>query len=100
VPSSRKLAALQRVAQRAVADGLLALAADRDASPEVRAIAEYKLAALRAVAAERSRRGSSDAARAQWAVIAGDFTRWLERRELPTPTPALKAPPGDPIGEP
>jgi hypothetical protein len=32
--------------------------------------------------------------------IAGDFTRWVERRELPKPTPALVAPPGDPFGWP
>ena len=30
--------------------------------------------------------------------IAADFKRWLERQELPTPTPALRAPPGDPFG--
>jgi hypothetical protein len=36
--------------------------------------------------------------RAHWAAIAGDFQRWIERRELPAPTPALVAPPGDPFG--
>jgi hypothetical protein len=38
--------------------------------------------------------------RAHWLSIASDFTRWLDRRELPKPTPALQAPPGDPFGEP
>jgi uncharacterized protein DUF4953/uncharacterized protein DUF5117 len=98
VPASTKHAALQRVAQRAVADRLLALAADREASPEVRAVADYEIAALIAVARQRGASGSVDA-RAHWAAIAADFTRWRDRRELPAPTPALRAPPGDPFGD-
>ncbi|HWJ23632.1 MAG TPA: hypothetical protein VNS52_14870, partial [Gemmatimonadaceae bacterium] len=94
-----KSSALARVAGRAVADRLLALAADTAASPEVRAIAEYRIATLRDVARQRARSGD-EASRAHWASIAGDFTRWLERRELPKPTPALTPPPGDPFGEP
>ena len=93
-----KLAALPRVAGRAVADRLLALAADSGASPEVRAQAEYQIAQLRDEARRRARSGDV-ATRAHWTAIAGDFTRWLERRELPRPTPALVAPPGDPFGE-
>ena len=96
---SPKEAALRRVTARAVADGMLALAADQHAAPEVRAIADLKLAALRGLALARSRIGTEDA-RATWGAIAGDCTRWLERRELPQPTPALDAPPGDPFGEP
>src|SRR6185312_3726512 len=42
VGSSPRLAALQRVAQRAVADKLLALASDTDAAGQVRAIAELE----------------------------------------------------------
>ena len=100
--SAPKLAALQRVAQRAVADRLLTLAADTEASPEVRAMAELKITELRPSAATRagSGAGRSDAERAHWLAIAGDFTRWLERRELPKPTMPLVAPPGDPFGEP
>ena len=90
-------AALRRTAARAVADRLLLLAADRDAAPEVRALVDYKLAALRDRARLLSRTGS-DAARAHWSAIAADFTRWLERQELPQPSPALRAPPGDPFG--
>jgi superfamily II DNA/RNA helicase len=45
----------------------------------------------------RAGSGSLDT-RAHLASLAGDFTRWLERRELPAPTPALRAPPGDPFG--
>jgi hypothetical protein len=97
--SAAKGAALARVAGRAVADRLLALAADTAASPEVRAIAEYRIATLRDVARSRARAGD-DATRAHWSSIAGDFTRWLDRRELPKPTPALTPPPGDPFGEP
>jgi hypothetical protein len=37
----------------------------------------------------------TEAERAHWMLIDGDFTRWLERKELPTPSPALKPPPGD-----
>jgi hypothetical protein len=94
-----KLAALRRVASRAVADRLMALAADRDAMPEARAVAEYKLGTLRSEARRRLAAAGTDDERAHWSAIAGDFTRWLERRELPTPTPALVAPPGDPFGE-
>jgi hypothetical protein len=93
-----KLAALRRVAGRAVADGLLALAADSDAAPEVRAMADFKIASLQATARSRARTGSQTA-RAHWSAIAGDFARWTDRRGLPHPTPALQAPPGDPFGQ-
>jgi hypothetical protein len=94
-----KAAALRRVTQRAVADRLLALAADTSAAPEVRAVAEWEISRLRSEATRRA--ASGDAMnRAHWASIAGDFMRWLDRRELPAPTPALVAPPGDPFGEP
>jgi hypothetical protein len=95
-----KLAALQRTTQRALADRLLTLAADKDAAPEVRAMAEFKIVQLRAKAAASAAAPGSDEARAHWHSITGDFTRWIERRELPAPTPALRAPPGDPFGEP
>ncbi|HET7553100.1 MAG TPA: zinc-dependent metalloprotease [Gemmatimonadaceae bacterium] len=100
VPSDRHLAALQRVTARALADRLLSLAADTAAAPEVRAIAELEIADLRPVALSRAKRPGSAAARAHWTAIAGDFTRWIERRELPKPTPALEAPPIAPFGQP
>ena len=93
-----KASALERVAQRAVADRLLALAADSDASPEVRAVADLEIAQLRRVAESQGRSSTGVAARAHWLAIAGDFARWQERREAPKPTPALVAPPGDPFG--
>lgn len=99
-PSNVHEAALRRVTRRAVADRLLALAADTAAAPQVRAIAELKINDLQKVAAARAARPASDAERAHWLAIAGDFTRWIERRELPTPTPALVAPPIAPFGEP
>jgi hypothetical protein len=96
---SPKFVALRRVTQRAVADRLLALAADAEAAPEVRAMAEYQIGRLRPVARQHGASGDT-MNRAHWASIEGDFARWVERRELPKPTPALVAPPGDPFGEP
>lgn len=95
--ASPKLDALRRVAQRAVVDRMLLLAADKEAAPEVRALVELKMDALR----RRSRALSSagdEQRRAHWTSIASDLNRWLERQELPSPTPALRAPPGDPFG--
>jgi hypothetical protein len=94
---TRKTAALRRVAQRAVADRLLLLAADKEASPEVRSIVELRMTALRSRARTLAASGA-ELDRAHWTSIASDFTRWLERQELPAPTPALRAPPGDPFG--
>jgi hypothetical protein len=100
-PADRKLAALQRVAGRAVADRLLRLAADEEAAPEVRAMAELRIAELRRVAEGRSRvRGGgrdTDAVQAHWLAIAVDFRRWMEERVLPPLTPSLVSPPGDPF---
>lgn len=94
---SGKNAALRQVVQRAVADRMLLLAADREASAETRSLVELKMTAHRNRARTLATSGS-ELDRAHWTSIAGDFTRWLERQELPTPTPALRAPPGDPFG--
>jgi hypothetical protein len=94
---TRKNAALRRVAQRALADRLLLLAADKEASPEVRSIVELKMNSLRSRARNMAGSGT-ELDRAHWSSVAADFTRWLERQELPSPTPALRAPPGDPFG--
>ena len=98
-PSSPKLAAVQRVTQRAVAERLILLAADSVAAPEVRGIVELKLADLRASARTRAGSGSVDE-RAHWMSLARDLERWIEHREVPKLTPALVAPPGDPFGIP
>ena len=95
--ASPKLDALKRVAQRAVVDRMLLLAADKEAAPEVRSLIELKMNSLRA--RSRSLASSGDEQRrAHWTSIAADLNRWLERQELPSPTPALRAPPGDPFG--
>jgi hypothetical protein len=94
---SLKADALRRVAQRAVADRMLLLAADKEAAPEVRGLVELKMTSLRARARELASAGSTPD-RAHWMAIEGDFGRWLQRQELPTPTPALRPPPGDPFG--
>lgn len=98
-PASAKLAAIQRVTQRAVADRLMLLAADREASPEVRAIADFEITRLRTAAATKTFAAQTDDAKAHWLAIAADFKRWIDRGELPTPTPSLRAPPGDPFGD-
>jgi len=96
--STAKLAALQRVAQRAVADRLLLLAADSEAAPEVRAMAELKLVELRPSAVAMSRSAvKGEEERAHWLAIATDFGQWLDKRQLPSLTRALVAPPGDPF---
>ena len=98
----RKLATIQRVTQRALAERLIGLAADVSAAAEVRAIADYKVAALRisalahAKAAGTSERG---AVAAHWQSLAADLARWQEKRESPALTRPLVAPPGDPFGD-
>ena len=98
-PASGRAAALRRVTARALADRLIALAADREASAEVRAMAELKMGQLRDRARLMGRTGS-DATRATWLAIAGDFDRWLDRQDLPLPTRALNTPQWDPFGLP
>jgi hypothetical protein len=99
-PASAKLAALQRVTQRAVIEKLLTLAADSGAATEVRAMAELKIADLRTRARAKQAAARGDEARAHWLSIVNDCTRWIEKRELPKLSPALMAPPGDPFGVP
>jgi hypothetical protein len=97
-PSSGKLAAIQRTAQRAVADRLVLLAADKEASPEVRAIVEFELDRLRSTAASRAGSSASDDVKAHWQAIAQLIARYKETGAVPELTPALRAPPGDPFG--
>ena len=97
----RKLAALRRVSQRAVADRIMALAADATAAPEVRAMADLKLAGLRVAAAARAKTaGAAERGEvaAHWQSLAADIARWQDKRELPPLTRSLVAPPGDPFG--
>jgi hypothetical protein len=97
--SGAKLAAIQRVTQRAVLDRLLLVAADEEASPEVRAMAELKLRSLGLALGARQNSGT-DEVRAHVLAAITDIQRWRERRELPKLSPVLSAPPGDPFGVP
>jgi hypothetical protein len=99
VDANAKFAALQRVAQRAVADGFMTLAADRNAAPEVRGIVDLKLAALQSSAQRIAASSQSVDTKAHAQSVAADIKRWLERRELPSPSPAMRATPGDPFGD-
>ncbi|GLC24102.1 zinc-dependent metalloprotease [Roseisolibacter agri] len=95
--------AMRFVAQRALLDRLIALAADSDAAPEVRAMAELKLGELGAAAGRAARglpNGGRIEARAHYRSLATDAEQWLTSREAPKPSPALVAPPGDPFGQP
>ncbi len=100
VPAVPKLAALQRVTQRSVVDRLLLLAADSTAAPPARAMAELKIGDLRVRARAKLSAAKTDDERAHWLAIGNDFTRWIDKRELPKLSPSLLAPPGDPFGLP
>jgi hypothetical protein len=96
-PADAYEAEIQRVVQRAVADGLQRLAADAG-MPQVRAAA---LLALRQLVARAD--GMADqpdqAARAHFAALAEDVRRYLARGyEAADPREAPAPPPGAPIG--
>lgn len=95
---ARKLRALRRVTRRAVADRLMELAADSAAAPDIRAVVDLRLAALRDEARSRGRAAADESERASWRAIADDMTRWLERQQLPSPTPAPRLPLLEPFG--
>ncbi|HEX7048818.1 MAG TPA: zinc-dependent metalloprotease [Longimicrobiales bacterium] len=91
-------AALNRVAERAVLDGLIALAGDGRATVEVRGIAEWHLAGL----ADRLESSATDdpVEAAHRALAVRDIRRFLERRDAPTaPSEPRAVPPGTPIGQ-
>jgi hypothetical protein len=98
-PSSAKLAAIQRVTQRAVSDRLILLAADKDASPEVRAVVAFELGRLRASASGKASASANDDTKGHWMSLADDIKRYQEKGEVPVLTLALRPPPGDPFGE-
>ena len=99
VPTSGKLAAIQRVTQRAVSDRLILLAADKEASPEVRGVADLWADTLKTVATAKAAAATTAEVKAHWRAIAADIRRWQEKGEVPVLTEALKAPPGDPFGD-
>jgi hypothetical protein len=94
-----KLAAIQRVTQRAVSDRLILLAADKDASPEVRAIVSFELGKLRGVAGQKAAAATADDVKAHWLALADDIRRYQEKGDVPVLSAALRAPPGDPFGD-
>lgn len=98
LPDDPYAAALRRASSRVVLDGLLTLAADPDATPDVRAGAEWRLAAL---AQQLEGRRTEDVAEdAHSALAVRDIRRFLERRDDPTaPSEPRPAPPGTPIGQ-
>jgi hypothetical protein len=88
---------LRRVAQRALVDALIALAADDDATVEARAAAEWGLSQVGNRLSGRAFRSTAGAAHGQ--LVAADIERFLERRyEGGQRSEALPAPPGTPIG--
>lgn len=97
--SNPRLAAIQRVTQRAVSDRLINLAADKDASPEVRAVASMQLNQVRGMIAAKTAAATSDDARAHWLAIADDITRYRDKGEVPVLSTMLRPPPGDPFGD-
>ena len=95
-----KMAALQHVTQRAVAERLMLLAADSLATPEVRGIVDYRLNALRLQAKTRATQSAPVEDMAFWTALGRDLERWLDNRELPPLSVPSIAPPGDPFGIP
>jgi hypothetical protein len=98
-PADARQAALQRVAQRAVLDRLMALAADREATVEVRAVAEWALAGL--LDDLKDQENPDPVGEAMRQLAERDITRFLNRTAQPTEgSKALEAPVGSPIGQP
>ena len=90
-------AALRRAVQRVVVDGLIDLAADAEASVEVRAAAEWALDNIGRVAAERGPLDGSDAA--HLALVTADIDRFMSRPYEPTERSRPRGmPDGTPIG--
>lgn len=83
---------VQRAVQRATIDEMMVQASRADNSAEVRAVLSDRLGKL-ATRLERVGRPSAHETSA-----AADIRRWEKRPERTIPGPAIKLPPGDPIG--
>jgi hypothetical protein len=95
--ASPRLAALRRVSQRVVLDGLMDLAASPQASPEVRAATVAELERLRRNL--KVMRSAEAAAEAHIRLAERDLGEFLDRPETRRPRPPRPAaPPGRPIG--
>ncbi|HEX9763823.1 MAG TPA: hypothetical protein VGA39_00940, partial [Candidatus Acidoferrales bacterium] len=95
--SDPKAAALQQAANRAVLDRLLALAADKQATVEVRAVTEWALADL---LDDLKQQEHPEALREAVRQLAErDIERFFNRSDAATErTTPLEPPPGSPIG--
>ena len=93
-----RLAALRRVAQRAVAEGLMNLAASSEAAPEVRAAATAELVRLRSEL--RPKHSTDPAVEAHLRLSERDIGEFLDEPETRRARRLAPAPPGRPIGEP
>ena len=97
VPSSARLAALSRAAQRVVLDAMMNLAADDASAPEVRGRALLALSELRGKLAVL--RPADSAARAHVQLARRDIAEFLDRPEVRSRRrPIPPSPPGRPIG--
>ena len=98
VPEASRAAALRTVAQRAVAERLMARAGDTATPAAVRAYFESALAGLRTRL--ESAAGDRDPGHIPAHALARDIERFLERAYTQAPSPSLasEAPPGSPIG--
>ena len=92
-----ELTALSRVVERVVADALIALAANPEATVEGRAAAEWGLRRLIEIVQGEDPREPAE--QAHHALVWADIERFLNRRDSGTARslPAT-APPGTPIG--
>jgi hypothetical protein len=91
-------AALRRVVQRVVVDGLIDLASDAAAPVEGRAAAEWSLTRIEEIAEAQNPLSGDDAA--HLSLVLADIARFLDRTDAATRrTPAMPTPPGVPIGD-
>lgn len=97
--SDARLAPLARVVQARFVSELMALSRAGGATPEVSAVADAKLAAMRD-AFGKKRKGETEAERHHLSALSARITRHLAGEEAATarPLPALPVPPGPPIG--
>jgi hypothetical protein len=84
-PGDAMDAALRRVTQRAVVDAMLDLAGSRAATPEVRAVSEQHLDALRQRLAGAGATGTED--RGHHAAARRDIERYFDGRDDPAARP-------------
>jgi hypothetical protein len=90
-----KEAAIQRAIQSLLVSELMDLAADNNASPQVRAVATEALRSL----LTKTKGGTAPDNVAHYRSTADDIERFLARPDAPRKrTSALATPPGDPIG--